>query len=71
MTFVSVQLRDPPSEGFFLHGVYMWGCAWDKTSGEIMDVAPRYAQAPLPVIHVTFTTETAKYGTGSESARYL
>jgi len=36
-----------------------------------MDVAPRYAQAPLPVIHVMFTTETAKYGTGSESARYL
>nr|CAB3238692.1 dynein heavy chain 8, axonemal-like [Phallusia mammillata] len=63
-------LRDPPAEGFFLHGVYMWGCAWDKTSGEMLDLPPKPgAVSPLPVIHVTFTTETAKYGTGNEMAR--
>ncbi|CAK8694917.1 unnamed protein product [Clavelina lepadiformis] len=62
-------LRDPPSEGFFLHGVYLWGCTWDKTSGEMLDVPPKHGPASLPVIHVTFTTETAKYGTGSEVSK--
>jgi len=67
--FLLLQLRDPPAEGFFLHGVYLWGCSWDKTSGEMLDSPPKHGPIPLPVIHVTFTTETQKYGTGSEVAK--
>ncbi|GFN75495.1 dynein beta chain, ciliary [Plakobranchus ocellatus] len=46
-------LRDPPQEGMFVWGIYVWGCAWEKTTGELQDVPPRTGCAALPVVHVT------------------
>ncbi|CAH1799095.1 unnamed protein product [Owenia fusiformis] len=46
-------LRDPPQEGMFVFGLFMWGCSWEKTTGELQDSAPRHACTALPVIHVT------------------
>ncbi|XP_041355189.1 dynein gamma chain, flagellar outer arm-like isoform X3 [Gigantopelta aegis] len=46
-------LRDPPQEGMFVFGIYMWGCAWEKTTGELLDGPPRTSCASLPVVHVT------------------
>ncbi|XP_064629693.1 uncharacterized protein LOC135488785 isoform X2 [Lineus longissimus] len=46
-------LRDPPQEGMFVYGINIWGCSWEKTSGELQDVAPRHACTALPVIHIT------------------
>lgn len=47
------QLRDPPQEGMFVYGIYMWGCAWEKTTGELQDAPPRSGYATLPVVHLT------------------
>ncbi|KAK6187606.1 hypothetical protein SNE40_005595 [Patella caerulea] len=46
-------LRDPPHEGMFIYGIYVWGCAWEKTTGELQDAPPRFSCASLPVVHVT------------------
>ena len=47
------QLRDPPQEGMFVFGIYVWGCAWEKTTGELQDSPPRVGCAALPVVHLT------------------
>ncbi|XP_055889444.1 dynein axonemal heavy chain 8-like isoform X3 [Biomphalaria glabrata] len=46
-------LRDPPQDGIFVWGIYLWGCGWDKTTGELQDLPPRSGCASLPVVHVT------------------
>ncbi|KAF6038218.1 hypothetical protein EB796_003489 [Bugula neritina] len=46
-------LRDPPAEGMFVHGIYIWGASWEKTTGELIDAPPRHGCTALPVIHVT------------------
>ncbi|XP_053397319.1 dynein axonemal heavy chain 5-like isoform X6 [Mercenaria mercenaria] len=46
-------LRDPPQEGMFVYGIYIWGCAWEKTTGELQDAPPRSGYATLPVVHLT------------------
>lgn len=48
-----LQLRDPPQEGMFVYGIYIWGCAWEKTTGELQDAPPRSGFATLPVVHLT------------------
>jgi len=49
---LSPQLRDPPPDGMFVYGIHMWGCAWEKTTLELQDVAPRIGYSSLPVVHV-------------------
>lgn len=46
-------MRDPPSEGMFVYGIYIWGCTWEKTTGELQDAPPRQGPTPLPIIHIT------------------
>ena len=48
-----LQIRDPPAEGMFIFGLYLWGCAWEKTAGELHDTPPKHQCATLPVIHLT------------------
>ena len=37
----------------FVYGIYIWGCAWEKTTGELQDAPPRSGYATLPVVHLT------------------
>lgn len=37
----------------FVHGIYIWGASWEKTTGELIDAPPRHGCTALPVIHVT------------------
>eukprot|EP00794_Sanderia_malayensis_P000407 gene407-1042_t len=46
-------LREPPTEGLFIYGIYLWGCSWEKTIGELQDASPKSGPSLLPVIHVT------------------
>ncbi|XP_077973667.1 uncharacterized protein LOC120348568 isoform X2 [Styela clava] len=62
-------LRDPPSEGIFIHGVYLWGSTWEKTTGEMQDSPPKRGPTGLPVIHVTFVMESTKLGTTNDLTR--
>jgi dynein heavy chain, axonemal len=29
-------LRDPPKEGIFIHGLFLWGCHWEKNGSELI-----------------------------------
>ncbi|XP_070190368.1 uncharacterized protein [Littorina saxatilis] len=61
-------LRDPPQEGMFVFGIYVWGCTWEKTTGELQDSPPRTGCAALPVVHLTCWPASDK-PTGQDSTR--
>jgi len=46
-------LREPSPDGMFIHGLYLWGCGWEKTTGELQDAPPKSGPSLLPVVHVT------------------
>ncbi|PIK33246.1 putative dynein heavy chain 8, axonemal, partial [Apostichopus japonicus] len=60
-------VRDPPSEGMFVYGVYLWGCTWEKTTGELQDAPPKSGPTPLPIIHITCTTNSDKVVVGEQT----
>lgn len=60
MSSLSPQLREPPLDGIFVYGVYLWGCAWEKTTGDLLDAPPKYGPTPLPVVHITVVPQTEK-----------
>jgi dynein heavy chain len=39
----------------------MWGCAWEKTTGDLMDSPPRHGPTPLPVVHLTVVPQSEKH----------
>merc|ERR1712151_721281 len=54
-------LRDPPAEGIFIYGIYLWGCGWEKATGDLQDAPPtKNAPHSLPVIHVQGVPESEK-----------
>ncbi|XP_070568705.1 dynein axonemal heavy chain 5-like isoform X4 [Ptychodera flava] len=53
-------VRDPPQEGMFVHGIYMWGCTWEKTTGELHDTPPKHGPTPLPIVHVLCMPQSEK-----------
>lgn len=61
-------LRDPPQEGMFVFGIHVWGCAWEKTTGELQDTPPRTGCAALPVVHLTCWPASDK-PSGQDSTR--
>lgn len=50
-------IREPPKDGIFIYGLYLWGCSADKNAVEhgISDAPSRNRDAcsSLPVIHLT------------------
>ena len=61
----SLQLRDPPPDGVFVYGFYVWNASWDRTSAELADAPPKQTPCQLPVVHLTFTRQTDKQGKGA------
>ncbi|XP_066278010.1 uncharacterized protein [Branchiostoma lanceolatum] len=53
-------LRDPPTEGMFVFGMYLWGCTWEKTTSELLDTPPKSGPSALPVIHITCVPQSDK-----------
>ncbi|XP_077977225.1 dynein axonemal heavy chain 8-like isoform X3 [Glandiceps talaboti] len=53
-------VRDPPQEGMFIYGIYMWGCTWEKTTGELHDTPPKHGPTPLPIIHMLCMPQSEK-----------
>ncbi|XP_071504103.1 dynein axonemal heavy chain 5-like [Diadema antillarum] len=66
-------VRDPPQEGMFVYGVYVWGCSWEKTTGELQDCPPRHGATLLPIIHITCLpySEKPAYNEQRTSEMYL
>ena len=50
-----LQIRDPPQEGMFLYGMYLWGTHFEKsTSLDLSDTPPRsVCPSGLPIVHLT------------------
>jgi hypothetical protein len=47
-------LREPPSEGVFLHGLVLHGALWEAPPGEAR-LQPRFSESSLPVIHIHYS----------------
>jgi dynein heavy chain len=62
MFLIQTKLRDPPKEGMFIYGLYLWGCHWEKSTCELIDHASKNKEGymPLPVILLTCHAESEK-----------
>lgn len=62
MKLFILKLRDPPKEGIFIYGLYLWGCHWEKSTTELVDQPCRNREAftSLPVIHLRCFPESEK-----------
>ena len=62
-------LRAPPDEGVFVHGLWLDGCGWDRKKVCMMDQAPKVLFYELPVLHISGMLEKEyKSGWGFEAA---
>ena len=50
------QVAAQPSEGTYIHGLFMEGARWDKAANCIMDSRPKELHPPMPVIHILGVT---------------
>ena len=44
------QVRHPPREGVFIHGLLLDGARWDRTDGTLCESAPKVLFSPLPLL---------------------
>jgi len=53
------RLKMPPSEGVYIHGLFLEGCSWDRKDGKMIESHPKELFTPMPVILVTAVTSKA------------
>jgi len=53
-------VRSSPKQGVYCHGLFCDGAAWSRGDGSLVESAPKQIFAPLPVLHVTGTTQSLK-----------
>merc|ERR1712072_577926 len=46
-------VKESPSEGIYIHGLFMDGCAWSKKENKLIDAPPKVLFTNLPVLFVT------------------
>jgi hypothetical protein len=51
------QIKAPPKEGVFIHGLFIDGARWDKGQQSLAESEPKKLFAPMPVISVTVMTK--------------
>ena len=47
------QVKAPPDEGIYVHGLSIDGAAWSKHEGNLVESEPKQLFSPLPVLHIT------------------
>lgn len=47
------QLREGPSEGVYIYGLYLDGASWNAKENKLVDAEPKKLYSPLPVLYVT------------------
>lgn len=52
------QVRSPPAEGVYIHGLFLDGAAWSKSEGVLMESEPKKLFVPLPVLFASANTKT-------------
>jgi len=51
-----------PSEGIYIHGLYLDSAKWDKARNCLADSDPKVRFAPMPILHISATGERRKAG---------
>ena len=51
--FEESDVREPPAEGIYIHGLYLEGCTWSKKEMSLVDSPPKLLVSPLPVLFIT------------------
>jgi dynein heavy chain len=46
-------LKESPSEGVYIYGLYLDGCSWSGRENKLVDSDPKKLYHPLPVLYVT------------------
>jgi dynein heavy chain len=60
-------LKDAPTEGVYIHGLYLDGCSWSNKEGKLIDSEPKKLYTPLPVMLVTGVLSSSRKTTGTFS----
>lgn len=47
------QVKAPPAEGIYVHGLFLDGAAWSRQEGHLVESQPKVLFTPLPVLFVT------------------
>ncbi|KAL7522596.1 hypothetical protein ACHAWX_007291 [Stephanocyclus meneghinianus] len=47
------QIKAPPDEGIYVHGLSLDGAAWSKAEGNLVESAPKTLFAQLPILYIT------------------
>jgi dynein heavy chain len=45
-------ITSPPSEGVYVHGLYLDGAGWDRRQCRLIEPQPKVLNVLLPVVHV-------------------
>jgi Dynein heavy chain C-terminal domain len=51
------QVRSPPQEGVYIHGLFIDGAAWSKSEGCLVESMPKVLFTSLPVMLVSANTK--------------
>lgn len=49
---IKEEVSAPPTEGVYVHGLYLDGAGWDRKNCRLMEQQPKVLFSPLPVIHL-------------------
>lgn len=52
------QVRSPPAEGVYIHGLFLDGAAWSKQEGVVVESEPKKLFVSLPVLFVSANTKS-------------
>jgi len=61
-------LKEAPSEGVYLYGLYLDGCSWSGKENRLVDSEPKKLFTPLPVLYVTGVLARDKKKEGNYAA---
>lgn len=54
----AAQVRSPPVEGVYIHGLFLDGAAWSKQEGVMVESEPKKLFVSLPVLYVSANTKS-------------
>ena len=47
------QLKAPPAEGLYIHGLYLEGAGWNRQDRQLVESQPKVLFTPLPILYIT------------------
>ncbi|XP_075954128.1 dynein axonemal heavy chain 8-like [Anarhichas minor] len=53
------EITASPTEGVYVHGLYLEGAGWDKKNTHLIESSPKVLFTPLPVVHMFAINSTA------------